>query len=317
MKRSFLLICCALAPLADQAAAASLKPYTTLSDSVVHLSDLFDGADNRPLGPGPEPGARIVVEAPQLTAIAHMFSVDWRPSSPGERAVLERPGRSLAKEDIMAPLRALLETAGAARDSEIELPGFTTPMLPTNTAPALDFSGLTYDATTGRFTTLLQATVSGTSPIQVRLSGRVVEMTELPVPRRAMMPGDVLSGSDLQWTRLRVGVVRGELVRTPAQADGQALRHALQPGQPILISDLGSPIIVLKGTPLLLEMSGPGLQVTAQGIAAEPGGIGDRIKVTNPYSRATIDAEITGSGRARVLPGAPTASTAIAQVAAR
>ena len=49
----------------------------------------------RVLGPGPAPGGRIVVEAAQLAAIARQFGVDWRPASPADRAVLDRPGRML------------------------------------------------------------------------------------------------------------------------------------------------------------------------------------------------------------------------------
>ncbi len=300
MKLALLLTCLAL-----PVSAATLKPYTALELPVVRLSDLFDGADDRAIGPGPLPGARITVETPQLTAIARLFGVDWHPAG-SERAILERPGRSLAKEDVLGPLRAVLLSAGAPRDSEIELPGFTTAPLPTNVTPSLDFSAVTFDPASGRFTTMLLVTAEGVSPVQLRLSGRVQEMVVLPVPRRAMMPGEVVVAADFQWTRMRVGLARGELVRQPGQAEGQALRRPLQQGQPVLLADLGRPVIVSKGTPLLLELNEPGLQVTAQGVAAEPGGLGERIHVTNPYSRAVIVAEIIGPGRARVVPSANT-----------
>ena len=297
MKLAILLACVAL-----PASAATLRPYTSLASAVVTLADLFDGAEARPLGPAPAPGARITVEAPQLAAIARMFGVDWRPAGPGDRAVLERPGRTLSKDDVMAPLRTLLEAAGAPRDSDIDLPGFTTPPFPVGAAPALDFEALSLDAATGRFTTLLTATVDGVPPVQVRLSGRVQEMVVLPVPRRAMLPGEVVTPADLHWTRLRAGLARGDLVRLPAQAEGQALRRPLQPGQPIALADLGRPVVITKGMPLLLSLDAPGLQLTAQGVATEPGGVGEVIKVSNPYSRAIVEAEITGPGRARVVP---------------
>lgn len=298
MKLAFLLSLAAL-----PASAATLRPYTALSEGVVRLSDLFDGADNRPLGPAPGPGGRITVEAPQLTAIAHMFGVDWHASGPGDRAVLERPGRTLVREDVLTPLRQILEEAGAPRDSDIELPSVNSPLLPRDAKPALEFSATQFDPGTGRFTTLLTATVDGMPPAQMRLSGRVQAMTELPVSRRAMMPGDIFTAADLQWTRLRTSLARADIVRQPAQAIGQALRHPIQPGQPIALADLGRPIIVLKGAPLLLQLDGPGIQLTAQGVAAEPGGLGERIHVINPYSRAIIEAEITGPGAARVTPG--------------
>lgn len=298
MRLTLLLLCAAL-----PTHAATLKQYTQLSGPAVLLSDLFEGADGRPLGPSPAPGARITVDAPQLAAIARMFGVDWHPAGPGERAILERPGRTLGRDDVLGPLRAVLEAAGAPRDCDIELAGVTLAPLPANAAPALDFTGTAFDAATGRFTTTLTATVEGAPPVQGRLSGRVQEMTVLPVTRRAMLPGEVVGPADLQWTRLRIGLARGELVRLPAQAEGQALRRPVPAGQPLQLADLGRPILVLKGAPLLLSLDSPGLQLIAQGVAAEPGGMGERIHVTNPYSRAVIEAEITGPGRARVIPG--------------
>lgn len=240
-----------------------------------------------------------------------MFHVEWRAAGPGERAILERTGRTLTKEDVMAPLREALQIAGAPRDSDIEVPGLTIAPLPAGVPMSIDFSGTSFDAGTGRFTTTLTATAEGAPPAQARVSGRVQEMTVLPVTRRAMLPGEVVGAEDLQWTRLRVGLARGQLVRLPAQAEGQALRRPVPSGQPLQLADLGRPVIVAKGQPLSLSLEGPGLQVSAQGVAAEAGGLGDRIHVTNTYSRATIEAEITGPGRARVVPSGRTTQVAV------
>jgi flagella basal body P-ring formation protein FlgA len=285
------------------AQAATLKPFTALEGAVVHLSDLFEGADARALGPSPAPGSRIVVEAQQLAAIARMFGVEWRPSGPGDRAVLERAGKPLTREDVLPRLRQLLQEAGAAQDSDIELPAFTTAPLPLGIAPTVAFSSPAFDPATGRFTTLLSVLAEGVPPVQMRLSGRVQEMIELPVLRRALVPGEVVGAGDLVWTRLRVGLARGEVVRAAGQAEGQAVRRTVAAGQPIQLADLGRPVIVAKGSPLALSLEGPGITLTAQGVANEPGGLGERIHVTNPYSRAVLEADITGPGQARVVPG--------------
>ena len=55
--------------------------------------------------------------------------------------------------------------------------------------------------------------------------------------------------------------------------------------------------------------------MTAQGIANEAGGLGERIHVTNPYTRAVLEADIIGPGQARVAPG--TRPTVGQQVAVR
>ena len=230
LHQSRLVLASLLAWLAMPAAAATLKPFTTLTGPIVHLSDLFEAAGlDRPLGPAPAPGNRITVEAAQLAAIARQFGVDWQPTSPADRAVLE-------------PLRAALAANGAPRDADLELPGFTTPMVPLDAKPLLDVTQLQYDAGTGRFTALLSISADGVPSAQIRLSGRIQEMVELPVPRRRMLPGDVVLASDLQWTRMNAVLARGEIVRTAAEAVGQALRRPVQPGQPLLLADLGRPV---------------------------------------------------------------------------
>jgi len=158
----------------------------------------------------------------------------------------------------------------------------------------------------------------GAPATQMRLSGRMLEMVELPAPRRRMMPGDVVGASDLEWVRLWAAQAKGDVVRAMRDAVGQALRHAVQPGQPILLADLGRPMVVQKGTPLLLALDNPGIQLTAQGVAMEPAGIGELVHVLNPVSRVVVEAEVTGPGRARVMPGtSPLNATGLLPTASR
>ncbi len=118
--------------------AATLRTMTTLHAPVVRLSDLFDeaGADaERVLGPGPGAGGRIVVEAAQLGAIARQFAVDWRPASSADRAVLDRPGRPMRRDDVLAAVRSALVADGASDDCDVELVGFTAPLVPLESDP--------------------------------------------------------------------------------------------------------------------------------------------------------------------------------------
>ena len=295
------LVLASLMPLAVH--AATLRPFVSLDGPVVRLSDLWDGVVlDRPLGPAPAPGARLVVEQAQLTAIARQFAVDWHSTSTADRAVLDRAGRALGRDDVLPALREALAGTGLPPGTEIEMPAITAAAVPVGPVQ-VSVQQLEADAGTGRFTALLQVTAEGVAPSTLRVSGRAIETIELPVLRRRMTPGAVMTGADLTWATLRAGQARGEVVRAPAQAVGLAARHTLQPGQAIQLADLGRPIVIEKGQAVTMQLDSPGLQLSAQGVAMEPAGVGDVLPVLNPLSRMVVRAEVTGPGRARVLPG--------------
>jgi flagellar basal body P-ring formation protein FlgA len=292
---------------AADAQAATLRTMTTLHAAVVRLSDLFDEAGanaDRVLGPGPGAGGRIVVEAAQLGAIAHQFGVAWRPASSADRAVLDRPGRQLRREDALDAVKSALVGAGASPDCDIELPGFTPPLVPFEADPKPVVSDMDYEPTVGRFSAILSIAGAAMEPIHVRLVGRVDDTVELPVATTRLLAGSVLRADDIHVARVHTTQIRGEVVRRLGDAVGMQLKRALAAGQPLAVSELMRPSTVQKGAAVVMMLDSPGIALSAQGQALEPGAIGERIRVLNPVSRAVIEAEVIGPDRVRVSPNA-------------
>lgn len=303
MRRFTALLAIQLAtiPLAD---AATLKPYTRLTGPVVRLSDLWDGVEHdKPLGPAPAPGERIIVPTAQLSAIAHDFGVDWVPASSGERAILERPARNLTSDDVKPALLRALVAAGAGADAELGLDAFTAPPMPAEGKLDVAVAQLQFDQQNGRFSALLTVTTADAAASKIRLTGRMQDMLSVPVLRRRLMPGDVVAADDLVWARVPKTLARGEIVRQPADAVGLTVRLSPSPNQPIRAADLGREVVVHRGDAILVSLDTPGLSLAARGVATEPGGRGDNIRVLNPISDMTFEARITGSGTAHVIPG--------------
>lgn len=288
------------------AAAATLRPLTTLTAPVVLLGDLFDDLDAagaQVLGPGPAPGGRIVVEAAQLAAIARQFGVDWRPNGGNERAVLERPGRLLPREDVVEALRAALAGVGAPDDGDLDLPGYAAPLVPAEAAVRAEVEQLDYDGASGRFNATLSISGEGMLTLRQRLTGTMHEMAEVPVPVRRLLPGAVIGAGDLQTVRVRVALLRGEVARLAEQAVGMAVRRHVAPGQALALADLTRPTAVAKGAVVMLQLQAPGLSVSVQGRALEAGAVGDRIQVLNPASHAVVEGDVIGIDRVRVALG--------------
>lgn len=299
------MLFCLAAVMALPCQAATLRPMTSLSGPIVRLSDLFDDAGpnaTRVLGPGPALGGNIVVEAPQLAAIARQFGVNWRPASPADRALLDRPGRSLPRDEAIAPVRAALIEAGASESCEIELPGFASPQVPVTGSVQAVVTQLQYDASSGRFSAALSLTGDFMEPVTMRLAGRVQETIEVPIATTRLPAGAVLRAEDVHMARIRAALARDDVAREPQQAIGMALRHPVSAGQPLPIADLVRPSIVEKGGVVQMLLNSAGLTLAAQGQALEPGAMGDRVRVLNPVSRAVLEAEVTGPGQVRVRP---------------
>ena len=51
-----------------------------------------------------------------------------------------------------------------------------------------------------------------------------------------------------------------------------------------------------------MMLDSPGITLTAQGQAMEPGALNERIRVLNPASHAVVEAEVIGPDRVRVAP---------------
>ncbi|MBX6747347.1 MAG: hypothetical protein IRY87_35405, partial [Acetobacteraceae bacterium] len=123
--RILALLLLLLAPgLAPAQEFATLRPLAVVEGPTLRLGDLFDGLGARaaqPVGAAPAPGRRLVLEVPQLLALARAHGLAWRPLTAHERIVIERPGRPVPREEIEATLRADLLPLGLDPEAELDL----------------------------------------------------------------------------------------------------------------------------------------------------------------------------------------------------
>ena len=296
--------------------AAILRPFTQITGPTVRLADLFDelgATPDRVLGAAPAPGVRIVVNSPQLAAIARDFAVDWRPASGGEQAVIERRGDALSQDAISIVLRRSLAEAGAPEDCDVASPDLQPIVVPAGAAVHTEVSQLTYEQERGHFSALLTVSAPDMASVQTRISGQVVPMVQTAVATRRLTPGGIVGDGDIQLTRVRLASLRGGAALLPQAAYGLSAKRAIAAGQPLSMADLMRPPMVLRGASVRMTLNSDGIALSAQGIATESGARGDRIRVENPASHLMVEAEVTGEDEVRVSPRA----AAITLVSAR
>lgn len=300
---------------ASPAYGAMLRPFSQITGGTVHLADLFDdlgAATDRILGRAPAPGARIVINSPQLAAIARDYNVDWRPQTGGEQAVLERRGDVLSRSTINAVLLQKLAEAGAPADAELVSPDVQPIVIPFGSAIVPDVSQLSYDAQSGRFTALLCVTVPDMPETQTRISGQVIAMMETVAAAQRLTVGSVLTAADMRPMRVRATSLRGGAL-SQAAVIGLSAKHDIAAGQLLTSADVMRPLLVTRGMVVRMTLDSDGIALAAEGVAAEAGAEGDRIHIENPVSHRLVEAQVSGPGEVIVAPRAAAIRLAAAQ----
>jgi flagella basal body P-ring formation protein FlgA len=285
----------------------SIRPLSVVEEPVLRLGDVFEGVDSRgglAIGAAPAPGRRLVLETPHLLALARAHGLAWRPLSPHERVVVERPGRPVPREEIEAALRTELLRLGLDPEAELELGALLPAMVPPSAPLDLSVEGATLDAATGRFAAVLVVMAEGMPALRQRVVGRAVPTAPAVLATRRLAIGEVVREEDVRAVRLRAERVRPGTAQDPAEVVGQQLRRPLGSGLPFLLSDLGPPALVERNAVVTLVLDGPGMLLTTQGRALEAAPRGALVPVMNLTSRRVVEGEVVGPGRVRVLPGA-------------
>lgn len=128
-------------------------------------------------------------------------------------------------------------------------------------------------------------------PATVRVTGDYV------VSARALLPGDILRGEDVDMRRGELTTMGRQLLTDPAQAEGSQMRFAVAAGQPLRATMLAQPIVVRSGSPVKVVVDGAGFSAANQGTALSNGRAGAPVRVRLPSGRviqglATVQGEV-------------------------
>ena len=282
-----------------------LQRNVVVDGGVVRLSDIFAGIDHGrdvDLIYAPEPGRRTVLDYRWLARVARAYKLEWRPSSRLDRAVVERSSRLLDGRHILELLATALTAEGVDPDVAIALDGGPPRIyLPADGPDRLQLESLSLDRNRKRFSAVFTTEANAPGARRFTLSGRYHLMIQVPVLARPMRPGEVIGQGDVAWTSVRQGRLDANAVTELAQILGQTPRRPLRAGRPIRIGQRQAPVLVAKGSLVTVTVRRPNMVLTAQGRAKEDGARGELIRIMNLKSKRTIEAVVSGLGRAAIV----------------
>jgi flagella basal body P-ring formation protein FlgA len=287
-----------LAAAADEQSPppALLLSAVTVDDDVIRIGDLFGGmllnADT-PVARAPAPGESVVLDARWLGAVARAYAIAWRPATRFDQSVVTRASQLIGTAEIRSALVGDMAARGVVGDIDIQFDGLApTLKLPLGLDPSIAVQQLNLDTQSGRFSAAIVSPADGATAARAVLTGRVFTLTEVPVPVRRLLPGEVIRESDLEWVQVHANRVTNANVIDPRHIIGHAPRRPIRAGEPIRANDLQVSVMMKRGAMVTMVLETPQMLITTQGRAMEDGAEGDLISIMNTTSNRIVKAVI-------------------------
>lgn len=289
----------------DQVAFATLIPTVIVTEGVVRLGDIFNGAGThaeRIVAYAPRPGSRAVFDARWLARVAQAFKLNWRPASMTDSVQVERASQIVSKSDVEDLLQQRLSEEGYDANSRAVLSNRAFRLyLPISDQPGdtmLSVEQLTVDPSSNRFSALMSWGTGADD--NVRVVGRVERMSQVPVLNTRVQRGEIIGHADLDWLSMPEARLPRNAITDAAFIVGMSAKRTLSVGKPLSNEDVRRPLLVNRGETVTMVLATPSMQLTAKGRALEHGSEGDTIRISNMQTNTVVDAVVIGPGQARV-----------------
>lgn len=295
------------APAAEIGDVVTLRPAAVVEDEVVRLADLFDGiADpalaETPIARAPEPGVSVDIGARWLYAVAEAHALPWQPRSRYERITVKRASRDIPAEAVEAALREALAEQGVAGEVQLVLDNPDLRLtLPADSSGGLRIARLTLDPSNGRFHAQAVAPASGEPQARLSITGRALALTEVPVLKNGLKPGEIIRERDIEWISLPANRLTRTTVVDTAALIGMTPRRPIRAQDVIRSTDLQMPVMVAKNSLVTIRLQTDRMQLTVQGRALDAGAEGDVVRVMNTQSNNVVSAVVVASGAVEVV----------------
>ncbi len=290
----------ALIACAKIAQAATLKSTVELLGNVLTAGDLFEGIDAekaaKVLGPAPQPGHDMILNAITLMRVAAALDIPWKPHSTADQITVRSASTLVDESTIRDALTEKLQEKGLNGDFSVSF--FNSPklILPHDAPATAEVASMAYHPESDRFEATLVGPSANDPKGKTEITGYVERTIQVPVLKKAVRSGETIGADMVEWIDMPSRSIKPDMLIEAEDLAGKTPRRMVMAGKPIRANELADPMLVSRGDSVtILYEHGP-ITVTAKGKAMENGSRGTPIRVVNVASNRTIDATVTDNG---------------------
>ncbi len=279
-----------------QAMAADLKAETIITDDYIRLGDIFDGVKNADyvLGPAPQPGKDMILNARTLYKIASALDVDWKPRYTTEQTVLRREAVILSQEEISKALEVKIVESGVDEKFSITFTNTVKDIvLPANADETMEVTAFTFNPQSDSFDAVVVAPSKEDPQKRINISGRIERLVPVPVLKSGLTNGDIISAHDIDFVEMPKNRIPSGIITQEQDLLNMTPRRVISGGKLVMQNDIEKPKMVDRGDSVTLVFANGPLLLTAKGKSLQAGAMGDTVRVSNLDSNKNLQGVVT------------------------
>ncbi len=287
--------------LLEHSSALTLRERIMVDGDVVRLGDLFEeplSDRDIAIAQSPKAGQTLTLDARFLQQVARAYRLNWKPGSKYQKIVIGR-----ASQRVTAPMvrdaiaTAVQERISAYSNLDVVLDGGDLELdLPTDVENSVTVSAINFDPNSNRFAAILVAPADGPPIIQRNVFGTVYEVAQIPVPKRLISAGEIISAGDLEWEPVHLRRLSGTSLTDAEQLIGRVAKRPLKAGQILRQSDVAVSPVIRKNDLIRLVVTTGQMTLTVQGKALQDAALGQTVRVINVNSNRQLSGTVIDAG---------------------
>lgn len=313
MMASFFLLACLViaAPVIAAATPVTHNEQVQLDRATIRLGDVFSGIATKAdvdIATAPPPGKSVTYDYSVLSQLAQRYDLVWQATNFNNKTVITRAAHQISAEMVRSAVIEQLKAQGVSGDIDVVLDQRSLEInLPTDVKSDFKLLDFSFDKNSQRFRAQLLAAIDTPAFQQLAVTGRATAVVDVPVLNKALTAGSIIGASDLDWIKMPLDRAN-DYLRNQDAVVGMELKRQMAEQSALRPQDVLPPRVVLRGSLVTMQVTAPGMQLTAQGRALQDGAVGETIRVTNTQSNRVLEAKVIGSGAVQVMVGAQLAS---------
>ena len=257
------------------------------------------------LGAAPKPGNRLVLTRELLGGRLTAAGIDLRETfwSVPDTIVVSTQSQLVAGQKLAdAAVEAIKKRINADQDKiEIELTGLASDVI----APAGDIkisAELPYGIRKGGPTLVnMLVTCDGRLHEKISLRYQVRVFADVLVAAKPIARLQVLSADNLIYQRMDTARLPSGYVTDSAKLSGLAVKRAITPGTIVTDSLVAKPVMIKRGSSVVIHARSGEIEITAAGQALQDGVEGQIIRVQNINSKRIVTAKVIDEGIVQII----------------